>query len=71
MSGLGFLAIVLVLSVVGSVIVWLRHRQPTHVSSSVSEFQREMDALGRPPTPRQQPRPVRPVRSVERRGGGR
>lgn len=71
MSGVGFLVLVFVLSVVGSIIVWLRHRTPQHVSSSVSEFQREMDALGRPPTPRQQPRPVRNVQSVERRGGGR
>ena len=55
MSGLAFLAIVVVLSVIGSVIAWLRHRTPTHVSSSVSEFQREMDALSRPPTPNQTP----------------
>lgn len=68
MSGLGFLAIVFVLSIVGSVIVWLRHRTPKHVSSSVAEFQREMGALGRPPQPKNPPRPVRPL---DRRSGGR
>ena len=49
MSGLGFLLIVVVITLVGSLIVWLRHRKPTHFMSSVDDFQREMDALGRPP----------------------
>jgi hypothetical protein len=53
-SGLGFLLIVVVVTVVGSCIVWFRHRKPTHFMSSVDDFQREMDALGRSPgtTPR-------------------
>lgn len=68
MSGLGFLGIVLVLSIVGSLIVWFRHRTPKHVESSVDAFRREMDALSKPPTPTQPPRPVRPL---DRRGGGR
>jgi len=46
MSGVGFLMIVVVISVVGSIIVWLRNRQPNDPLSSVSDFQREMDALG-------------------------
>ena len=50
MSGLAFLLIVVVVSVVGFGIVWLRHRKPTHFMSSVDDFQREMDALGRPPS---------------------
>ena len=49
MSGLAFLLIVVVVAVVGSFVVWLRHRKPTHFMSSVDDFQREMDALGRPP----------------------
>ena len=49
MSGLAFLLIVVVVTVVGSLIVWLRHRKPTHFMSSVDDFQREMDALGRSP----------------------
>lgn len=49
MSGLAFLAIVLVVTLVGTAVVWLRNRKPTHFMSSVDDFQREMDALGRPP----------------------
>ena len=49
MSGLAFLLIVVVVTVVGSLTVWLRHRKPTHFMSSVDDFQREMDALGRSP----------------------
>lgn len=69
MSGLGFLMIVVVISLVGSLVVWLRHRKPTHFMSSVNDFQREMDALGNPPNPSTPPRPVRPVGN--RRVGGR
>jgi len=50
-SGLAFLLIVVVVTVVGSLFVWLRHRKPTHFMSSVDDFQREMDALGRPSGP--------------------
>ncbi|HEY6530678.1 MAG TPA: hypothetical protein VIY72_00135 [Acidimicrobiales bacterium] len=49
MSGLAFLLIVVVVTLVGSFAVWLRHRKPTHFMSSVDDFQREMDALGRSP----------------------
>ena len=49
MSGLAFLLIVVVVTLVGSVIVWFRHRKPTHFMSSVDDFQREMNALGRSP----------------------
>lgn len=45
MSNVSFLLIVVVVSVVGSLVVWLRHRKPTHFMSSVDEFKREMDAL--------------------------
>jgi hypothetical protein len=48
-SGLGFLLIVVVVTLVGSLIVWFRHRKPTHFMSSVDDFQREMNALGRSP----------------------
>jgi len=49
MSGVSFLMIVVVISVVGSIIVWLRNRQPNDPLTSVSDFQREMDALGTTP----------------------
>ena len=68
MSGAAFLLIAVVIAVVGSLIVWFRHRTPKHVESSVDAFRREMDALSKPPTPTQPPRPVRPL---DRRGGGR
>jgi hypothetical protein len=48
-SGVAFLLIVVVVALVGSLIVWLRHRKPTHFMSSVDDFQREMNALGRSP----------------------
>jgi len=47
MSNVGFLLIVVVISVVGSLFLWLRHRKPTTFMSSVDEFQEEMRALGR------------------------
>jgi hypothetical protein len=49
MSGIGFLMIVVVVTIIGSVIVWLRHRQPNNPLASVDDFQREMQALGTTP----------------------
>ncbi len=49
MSGMSFLLIVVVISVVGSIFVWLRNRQPNDPLSSVGDFQREMEALGSTP----------------------
>ena len=49
MSGVGFLLIVVVISVAGSLLVWLRNRQPNDPLSSVDEFEREMQALGTTP----------------------
>jgi hypothetical protein len=48
-GGVGFLLIVVVISVVGSIALWLRSRKPTTFMSSVDEFQQEMRALGRDP----------------------
>ena len=72
MSGVGFLLIAVVVAAVGSLIVWVRHRKPTHFMSSVDDFPREMDALSTPPVPSTTPRPVRGVQDAEkRRLGGR
>lgn len=72
MSGAAFLLIAVVIAVVGSLIVWIRHRKPTHFMSSVDDFQREMEALSTPPVPSTPPRPVRPLQDAERRRlGGR
>ena len=49
MSGMGFLLIAVVITIVGSVIVWLRHRQPNNPLASVDDFEREMQALGTTP----------------------
>jgi len=42
-------------------IVVARHRRPKNFMHSLDEFQREMDALSRPPQPKSPPRPVRSV----------
>jgi hypothetical protein len=47
-NALAFLLIVLVVSALGSVILWLRHRSPTTLESGIEAFQREMDALAPP-----------------------
>ena len=45
MNGLVFLLIAVALSVGGSLVLYLRHRDPTSVDHAVEEFQREMRAL--------------------------
>ena len=45
MSGLVFLLAALALSVIGSVVLWLRHRQPTSMEQGIVDFSREMQAL--------------------------
>lgn len=45
MSGLVFLLAALALSVVGSLVLWLRHRQPTSLEQGIDDFSREMQAL--------------------------
>ena len=52
MSALVFLLIVIVVSVVGSLIVWLQHRSPTTLESGIEAFQKEMEALAPPDEPR-------------------
>ena len=48
MSAIGFLLIVLVVSAIGSLILWLQHRSPSTLESGIDAFQREMDALAPP-----------------------
>ena len=52
MSALVFLLIVLVVSALGSTIIWLRHRSPNTLESGIEAFQREMEALAPPEDPR-------------------
>lgn len=67
-SNLSFLLIVLVISVVGSVYLWLRSlrsRRPRTFMSSIEEFQREMNALAHDPLDepprRRRPTPPKPI----------
>jgi hypothetical protein len=51
MSAIVFLLIVLVVSAIGSLILWLQHRSPSTLESGIDAFQREMDALAPPHDP--------------------
>lgn len=51
-SGLIFLLAALTLSVIGSFVLWLRHRQPTSLNQGIDDFSREMQALAPPSMPR-------------------
>ncbi|MEA3019972.1 MAG: hypothetical protein QOI47_1496 [Actinomycetota bacterium] len=53
MTSVAFLFIAVVLSVLGSLVLWARTRGSTSVDNGVEEFQREMKAL----SPDQQRRP--------------
>ena len=45
MTGLIFLLVAVVVSGLGSLLLWLRHRNPTSMNHCIDEFQREMRAL--------------------------
>lgn len=45
MSNLLYLVIALALSVIGSLILWYRHRRPRSMESGIDEFSRELKAL--------------------------
>lgn len=48
MSALVFLLIVVVVSAIGSLVLWLQHRSPSTLESGIEAFQREMRALAPP-----------------------
>jgi hypothetical protein len=56
MNALAFLLIVLVVSGIGSAILWYQHRSPNTLESGIEAFQREMEALA---PPDEEPRPDR------------
>lgn len=58
-----FLLIVVVLSVVGVVMLLVRHRQPSGMHASIDEFERNLEALA----PRDES-PKRPRRGARRSG---
>jgi hypothetical protein len=47
-NALAFLLIVLVVSAIGSAVLWLQHRSPNTLESGIEAFQREMEALAPP-----------------------
>lgn len=49
MGNAAFLLVAVVLSIIGSLLVWLRNRKPKTFMSSIDDFQREMKALGGEP----------------------
>jgi hypothetical protein len=55
MGALIFLALALVVSLIGSGWLWYQHRQPNTYDSGIRAFQREMEAL-RPPDDGSDPR---------------
>jgi hypothetical protein len=44
-SGLVFLLVALLLSVIGSAVLWFTHRKPTSLDHGITSFEREMRAL--------------------------
>ena len=73
MGNVAFLLIVVVGSVVGSLVVWLRQRKPTTFMSSIDQFQREMAALARDPEAEmpevKRPTKLRPIVPTTRPAG--
>lgn len=45
MSSLAFLAVAVTLSLLGSLILWIRHRRPRSLEAGIDEFSRELKAL--------------------------
>ena len=49
MSNLVYLGIAVVLSLLGSLILWLRHRKPRSMEAHMQRFARELEALAPDP----------------------
>ncbi|HUP69801.1 MAG TPA: hypothetical protein VM142_08295 [Acidimicrobiales bacterium] len=67
MSNLVYLLLAVTFSLLGSLVVWYRHRQPRSLEYAIDEFQRELQALapehsGPGPTP-----PSPPLRPPDER----
>ena len=45
MSSLAYLLVALALSIIGSLILWYRHRRPRSLEYGIDEFSRELRAL--------------------------
>jgi len=64
MSNLAYLGIVVVLSLAGFFVLWLRNRRPQSMEHSMREFSKELDALAPSDVPP-------PTRTTRPRGNGR
>jgi hypothetical protein len=51
-GGLAFLVVAVLLSILGSMVLWLRTRKPTSLEHGIDSFSREMDALSPEEAPR-------------------
>jgi hypothetical protein len=60
MGNLVFLGGALVISAVGSVVLWLLHRKPTSMEAGIDAFSRELQALA-PQRPHHHTEPYGPV----------
>jgi len=52
MSNLLYLALAVVLSAVGVLVLWFRTRRPRSMNAHIEEFARELEALAPEPEPR-------------------
>jgi hypothetical protein len=49
MTNLVYLGIAVVLSLLGSLVLWMRHRKPRSMEAHMQQFARELDALAPDP----------------------
>ena len=68
MSNLLYLAVAVVLSLLGSLIWWLHNRQPTSMEAGIEQFARGLKALA-PDDDRVGPGGRQPTQQGERRAG--
>jgi hypothetical protein len=66
MSNLLYLALAIVFSIIGVLVLWFRTRRPRSMNAHITEFARELQALA-PERPRRRPSSGQPTR--ERRTG--
>ena len=71
MTNLVYLGIAVVLSLLGSLVLWLRHRKPRSMEAHMQRFARELEALAPDPSfnRRAHRRPPRGAPRKERRPG--
>jgi len=66
-TNLVYLGIAVVLSLLGSLILWLRHRKPRSMEAHIQRFARELEALAPDPEWNRRGHRRRPQRAAPRR----